>query len=210
MVISVIITNYNYGNYIGRCIRSLVDQSMPKSQYEIIVVDDASTDHSKKVLETFSGLIRPVFCEQNVGVGAACNIGLRMALGRYVVRVDADDYVHHDFLLVSNLYLSQNSADCDAVAVDYVEVDEQENILGRKNCLEAPIACGVTYKLDSLTKVGLYNDNLRINEDIDLQQRFLSMGMKLHRLQIPLYRYKKHPQSMTATKPSSVASDLRL
>jgi glycosyltransferase involved in cell wall biosynthesis len=200
MIISVIITNYNYGNYLGRCIRSLIDQSLDKTQFEIIVVDDCSTDHSREVMQTFAGYIRPVFNERNLGIGASSNIGIKMALGRFVVRVDADDYVHRDFLLVSQLYLSMNYATCDAVAVDYLEVDDAENVLGRKNCLEDPVACGITFKMDVLAKLGLYRNTLRIDEEVDLRTRFAKEGYKIERIALPLYRYKKHPLSMTSNR----------
>ena len=53
MEISVIVTNYNYEKYIARCIRSLLNQSLDHSMYEIVVVDDASTDNSKDIIESF-------------------------------------------------------------------------------------------------------------------------------------------------------------
>jgi glycosyltransferase involved in cell wall biosynthesis len=199
MVITVLVTNYNYGNYLGRCIRSLIDQSLPRDKYEIIVVDDASTDHSQEVMQSFAGYIRPVFNEVNLGLAETCNKGLKLSVGRFVVRVDADDYVHHDFLLVSQLYMTMNYQQCDAVAVDYVEVDEEENVVARKDQLEHPIACGITFKMDALTKIGLYKSGLRINEEVELMQRFQQAGLRIRRLDLPLYRYKKHSESLTAT-----------
>jgi glycosyltransferase involved in cell wall biosynthesis len=198
-MISVLVTNHNYGHYLGRCLRSLIDQSMPKNKYEIIVVDDASTDHSREVIQSFSGFIRPVFNEVNLGLGASCNRGLKMALGRFVIRVDADDYVHHDFLAVTELYMSLNYDRCDAVAVDYVEVDEQEHVLSRKSPVEYPIACGIAFKMDALNRIGLYDGTLRFAEETELMKRFESAGFKLEYLPLPLYRYKKHAKSLTAT-----------
>ncbi len=198
MNISVVVTNYNYANFLGRCIRSLVDQSLPREQYEIIVVDDASTDHSAEIIRSFAGYIRPVFNEVNKGLAATCNIGLKMALGRFVVRVDADDYVHHDFLRVISLYMSLNSQECDAVAVDYVEVDEDENALGRFSQADKPLACGIGFKMDILNRLGLYRDGLRFNEEKDLMQRFQSEGYQIDYLKLPLYRYKRHGASLTA------------
>jgi glycosyltransferase involved in cell wall biosynthesis len=198
-MISVLVTNHNYGHYLGRCLRSLIEQTLPKNRYEIIVVDDASTDHSREVINSFAGFIRPVFNEQNLGLGASCNRGLRMALGRFVIRVDADDYVHHDFLSVTELYLSLNYDICDAVAVDYLEVDEQERVLARKCPKESPIACGVAFKMDALNKIGLYDGSLRFAEETELMKRFNAAGFKLDYLPLPLYRYKKHPNSLTAT-----------
>lgn len=198
MIVSVIVTNYNYGYHLGRCLRSLLDQSLASDQYEIIVVDDNSTDVSRTVIQAFEGDIRTVFNETNLGVGAACNAGLCKARGRYVVRVDADDYVHRDFLQITQLYMFLNSQVCDAVAVDYLEVDENEKVLGRKNASNDPIACGILYKLDVLTRIGMYNSQLRINEDIELRDRFLASGYNIDYLRMPLYRYKKHSASMTA------------
>lgn len=198
-MISVLVTNHNYGHYLGRCLRSLIDQSMAKNKYEIIVVDDASTDHSREVIQSFSGFIRPVFNEVNLGLGATCNRGLKMALGRFVIRVDADDYVHHDFLAVTELYMSLNYDRCDAVAVDYFEVDEQENVLSRRSPIEYPIACGIAFKMDVLNRIGLYDGTLRFAEETELMNRFESSGFKLDYLPLPLYRYKKHAKSLTAT-----------
>lgn len=198
MTTSVIVTNYNYGNYLGRCIRSLIDQSLSRDQYEIIVIDDCSQDHSRKVIESFAGYVRPIFNETNIGLAASCNKAIRMAVGRFVIRVDADDYVHKDLLLVSQLYMSQNYSLCDAVAVDYLEVDKDENVLARQDCMDRPIACGITFKMDALTQIGLYSDDLRVHEDKDLMRRFTAAGMRTARLAIPLYRYKKHAESMTA------------
>lgn len=199
MIISVIVTNYNYGDYLGRCIRSLIDQSLSKDLYEIIVVDDCSTDHSRQVLQSFSGFVRTVFNEKNYGLGKSCNIGLKMAIGKYVVRVDADDYVHKDFLYVSRLFLQMNAVNhCAGVAVDYLEVDEQENILERKDCSLEPIACGIMFHMDALVKIGLYNENLRLHEEVELRSRMRAKGMKIDRISLPLYRYKVHPKSLTA------------
>jgi glycosyltransferase involved in cell wall biosynthesis len=198
MIVSVVVTNYNYGYHLGRCLRSLLDQSLASEHYEVIVVDDHSTDLSRTIIQAFEGDVRPVYNQANLGVGAACNIGIRKARGRFVVRVDADDYVHRDFLHITQLYLTLNSGICDAVAVDYHQVDENEKIIARGDASSDPIACGILYKLDVLARLGLYNDQLRINEDSDLRRRFLNAGYRLHHLQMPLYRYKKHSGSMTA------------
>ncbi len=203
MIVSVVVTNYNYGIHLGRCLRSLLDQSLASELYEVIVVDDSSTDVSRTIIQAFEGDVKPILNETNLGIGAACNIGIRRARGRYVVRVDADDYVHRDFLSIVQLYLTLNRDLCDAVAVDYHEVDENEKILARGDASVDPIACGILYKLDVLTRLGLYNDQLRINEDVDLRMRFLEAGFRLHHLRMPLYRYKKHGASMTANANST-------
>ena len=56
MLVSIIITNYNYGNYLHRCIRSCLNQSMPINNFEVIVVDDSSKDNSNDIIEEYKSL----------------------------------------------------------------------------------------------------------------------------------------------------------
>lgn len=196
MEISVIITNYNYGKYVARAIRSVVNQSFNKNEYEIIVVDDHSTDNSKQVIETFKGKIRPLFNTKNLGLAESCNRAIRSAMGTYVIRLDADDYVAHDWLKVHHLFLANNKGEMDATSSDYLEVDINENPLRRKSGVTWPIACGVMYKLDHMLELGLYNTNLP-REDIDFRQRFVKSGKQIYNLPIPLYRYTQHENSIT-------------
>jgi len=196
MEISVIITNYNYGKYVARAIRSVVNQSFNKSEYEVIVVDDYSTDNSKQVIESFDSKIRVLFNVKNLGLAESCNTAIRSAMGTYVIRLDADDYVAHDWLKVHHLFLSNNKGEMDATSSDYLEVDENESTLRRKNGSTWPIACGVMYKLDHMMELGLYDTSLP-REDVDFRQRFLKSGRQIYNLPVPLYRYTQHDNSIT-------------
>jgi glycosyltransferase involved in cell wall biosynthesis len=100
MDISVIVTNFNYDRYLARCLRSLVAQSLSSSNYEIVLVDDASTDNSLEVASTFKEQIKIFRLTHNQGLASAANEGFRNSQGRLIVRVDADDYVHPEFLKV--------------------------------------------------------------------------------------------------------------
>ena len=93
--VSVIIVNYNYGKLIRRCIRSLLNQDLPKDKFEIVVVDDCSTDDSVQALETFvnEGEIRLFESDKNLGTGGGAQIGVAHSHGKYFIRVDSDDYV---------------------------------------------------------------------------------------------------------------------
>ncbi len=200
MKVSVIVATYNCERYIGRAIRSLINQSLPKTDYEIIVVDDGSTDHTRQVLESFGEWIKVISLSEHKGLPYACNEGVKKALGFLVVRVDADDYVHEDFLKTEHLFLSLNS-DFDAVACDYYLVDEHENHIARKNCDTDPIACGIMFKKDNLVEIGLYDENFLRLEDADLRIRYLQK-YKIHRIELPLYRYRRHKSNITSDKKS--------
>jgi glycosyltransferase involved in cell wall biosynthesis len=134
MKVSIIVTNFNYEKWIRRCIRSLLNQNF--DSYEIIIVDDLSTDNSRDILLEYKDhpKVKLIFNEYNMGVGASSTIGAKKALGKYLVRVDADDYVHKDFLNCLYLWASFNNSQ--AVACDYQEVDFNENILSKKSQLD--------------------------------------------------------------------------
>ena len=100
---SIIITTFNYGRYIERAIRSCLDQSMSKHKYEIIVVDDASTDNTQQILSNYKEEIRIITFTENKGLAAARNEVVRKARGQYVLFIDADDYIHHDLLKIQSL-----------------------------------------------------------------------------------------------------------
>jgi glycosyltransferase involved in cell wall biosynthesis len=194
METSVVITNHNYDKYLARAIRSAINQSFNREEYEIIVIDDGSTDNSKTIIDSFSGHIRPIFNGQNIGLAASCNKAIRSALGKCVVRLDSDDFMHRDFLKIHQLFLANNK-EMDAVSCDYFEVDDKENILRRKSGVTWPIACGVTYRTDHLIDIGLYNENLP-REDFELRERFLKK-YQIYNIPIPLYRYTIHEDSKT-------------
>jgi glycosyltransferase involved in cell wall biosynthesis len=196
--ISLIITAYNVERYIGRAIRSALNQSIPRDAYEIIVINDCSTDRSRFALEVFEDDIKLINNEKRLGLPASLNKGIKKAKGRFVVRLDGDDYVHKDFLKVLELHLSLND-DIDAIACDYLLVDNHEHILGKMNCIEAPIACGIMFRIGQLIDVGLYDENFLAREDEDLRIRFLQKH-KIERVQLPLYRYRKHNNNLTNNK----------
>lgn len=196
MEISVVVTNYNYGRFLPRAIRSLVNQSYTKDEYEILVIDDCSADNSRDVMAMFQNHIRPIFNDENIGLAASCNKAIREALGKYVIRVDADDYVASDFLKVHQIFLSHNKEEMNATSCDYYEVDSNENTLRRRSGVTFPIACGVMYKLDDLIDLGLYDESLP-REDAEFRSRFLQSGRNIYNIPVPLYRYTQHAQSMT-------------
>jgi len=193
--ISVIVPIYNQEKRIGRCLRSLMDQSISRNDYEIIVINDGSNDLSNYALELFHGEITLIKNEDNQGLPSALNSGIRASNGDFIVRVDSDDYVNRHFLLMLYEYLFWNS-EIDAIACDYLLVDDNEVLIERKNCNNAPIGCGIMFKKNQLFKIGLYDEEFKINEEIDLKKRF-EKKYKIDRLNLPLYRYRKHEDNMT-------------
>lgn len=195
MEVSVIIPTYNHEHYLERAISSILTQTMPKALYEVIVVDDGSTDNTKTVLDSFKENIRVVSLEENKGLPYAKNIGIRKALGKYVIFLDSDDFVHSDLLKVEHLYLSLNPH-IDAVSCDYHTVDDKGEVIARKSGKEEPIACGTMFRKSKIIQIGLYDESFLMMEDLDLRKRFLD-SFNLYNIPIPFYRYRMHNNNLT-------------
>lgn len=195
MLVSVIIPNYNYARYLDRVLRSVLNQSVSKNQYEIILVDDASTDNTKEVLKKYDGLIKIIWLKKNVGLAESRNIGIKKALGMFVVFIDADDYVHNDLLKVQELFLTENNK-LDAVAVDYYLVNERGDHIEWLSSEKKPIACGIMFRKDLLYDIGLYDKNFKAREDEDLRIRFMKK-YSIYNIILPLYRYRRHDSNLT-------------
>lgn len=195
-IISVIIPVFNREKYLGRCLRSIIAQSFDNDKFEIIVVNDGSTDQTEKIIYAFKEDIKVINLKKNFGLSKAINEGIKNSRGDFIIRLDSDDYVNKEFLnfLFNYIYLNK---DCDAVSCDYYTVDENEEIISRENCLDKPIACGIMFKKKNLIEMGLYDENIKIHEEVDLRAKFLKK-YNIERLKIPLYRYRKHSESLTS------------
>ena len=122
-IISIIVPAKDQEKYIGRCIRSLLSQSLSKEFYEIIVIDDGSKDKTVYALELFKKDITIIKNKKNLGLPKALNIGIKKSKATFIVRVDSDDYVNRDFLLILLKFLRLNNY-MDAVGCDYYLVNE--------------------------------------------------------------------------------------
>src|SRR3989339_438647 len=198
MKVSVIVTAYNYGLFLERCLRSLLEQSLPTTAYEIIVVDDASEDNTEDIMERYVekySNIRYIRNTKNVGVAESSNVAIREAFGQFIVRVDADDYVNKNFLLFLSAYLEANNGLL-GVACDYVKVNNDEEVISRHDANEENISCGIMYRKDFLAEAGLYNSDFRHCEEKELRAR-LGNRYQVDHLKIPLYRYRIHGHNKT-------------
>jgi glycosyltransferase involved in cell wall biosynthesis len=95
LLVSVIIGNYNYGRFLGEAINSVWQQTY--QNFELIIVDDGSTDNSREIIESYGDKIIAIF-QPNKGQGEAFNVGIAKAQGEIICFLDADDYYHPDKL----------------------------------------------------------------------------------------------------------------
>ena len=98
--LSIIIPVYNVGKYIEDCLKSVLDQDISKEEYEIICINDGSTDNSLEILRTYEREYSNVKAidKENGGVCTARNAGLDVAVGKYIWFIDGDDCIRQNCL----------------------------------------------------------------------------------------------------------------
>ena len=194
-LVSVIVAAHNEERYLGRCLRSLLAQRFERSRYDVIVIDDASTDRTSAVLATFGDSITVLRNETNLGLPASLNRAITSTHSKFIVRVDADDYVNSAFLDVMYMFLADNPQ-FDAAACDYLLVDDREEVISRRDAIKEPIACGIMFRTEQLIDIGLYDESFLRHEDRDLRLRFLDR-YTIHHVPLPMYRYRRHDDNIT-------------
>ena len=125
-IISIIVPVYNVAEYLPQCLDSLVNQTYPN--IEIICVNDGSTDNSAEVLNNYGAKYRSItiFCQDNNGVSSARNLGLKKAMGDYVMFVDSDDWI--DITACSEMVIAASANNADIVMCTYVKEFENSSI----------------------------------------------------------------------------------
>lgn len=145
---SIIVPVYNTEKYLKRCLDSLINQSF--SDYEIIIVNDGSTDNSSKVIEKYLDNSKiKLIEEENQGLSSARNNGVKEAIGKYLIFVDSDDYVEKKLLEKINSILDK---EYDLVKIQYQMVYENR----KEKCIDDIVLnkeyVSTDYFMDNLLK----------------------------------------------------------
>lgn len=139
ITVSIIIPVYQGKSYLKRCIDSVLAQSC--QEYEIILVDDGSTDGSAEICDEYAEKQKTitVIHKENGGLSSARNAGLEIASGEYVMFIDADDVVHSKMLETELKVLKEENADIFICGLKrFAEIEEVDTCaeLQIKNCVE--------------------------------------------------------------------------
>lgn len=100
MKLSIIVPVYNVADYLAKCLDSLLAQDLPQNEYEIIVVNDGSTDNSEQIAQEYANKFVNIILinQENQGLSGARNTGIKQAKGEYIQFVDSDDYLEENVL----------------------------------------------------------------------------------------------------------------
>lgn len=196
--VTVGICCYQQKKWLYRCLRSLSSQTMNKEEFEVVIVNDEPGSSIQDICDNMKDElnIRLINNKANKGLPSSLNEILKVARGRYFVRVDSDDYVSKHFLKSLSLFLDMNR-NYQAVACDYNKVNEVGVLVENCSSESDPIACGVMFTYESLCEINFYDDNFKMREGHDLIHRFLKIYRLFH-LPMPLYRYRIHNQNRTS------------
>lgn len=213
--ISVIIPAYNQGHYLGEAIQSVLDQTYP--DFEVIVVDDGSTDKTAQVACSFSDPRVRYIHQENRGLSAARNTGILRSSGEYLTFLDSDDLFVAD-KLETLLNAMQRDPELGFVAGQAVLIDENALPLGK--VFDTPLpenpahlllwnplhVCSVLLRRDWQQKVGLFDESLQAYEDWDMWLRLARAGCRMGWVPHPVSLYRFHTRQMTRDKERMTAA----
>jgi glycosyltransferase involved in cell wall biosynthesis len=203
--VSLVITSYNHGQFLAEAIESALSQT--RRFHEILVIDDGSTDDTAAVAARYPGV--QYIWQENRGLAAARNAGLRRAQGRFVVFLDADDYLRPEAVdaglkcanshpTASFVYGRYHNAEASGESLPAEPLhacgpDPYLEFL-RGNCIG--MHATVMYRRSAIHAVGGFREELKACEDYDIFLRIARQGnVACHDVVVAAYR--RHAANMS-------------
>ena len=205
--ITVYIPAHNYGRFLDAAIQSVLKQTM--EDWELIVINDGSTDDTSEILAPYGTHPKIRILEQeNRGLNFTNNIALRIARGEYLMRLDADDFLDENILLVLSHVLDTKPG-VGLVYPDYYRVDEEGEIteivrrqkIGREvDLLDLPAhgACTMIRR-EVLLEIGGYFEELDRQDGYGMWLKFIERHQP-YNVNLPLFYYRQHGESLSRSR----------
>jgi glycosyltransferase involved in cell wall biosynthesis len=221
--VSVVVPAYNYAHYLPSAIASLLGQS--HSALEIVIVDDGSTDGTREAVAKFTDPRVRYVRQENAGLSAARNTGIREARHAFIGLLDADDGWEPGFLARVMAQFAALEPGFGAVATaasrmgpDGVPVVGGSFSFGRSGeltvrdfCLRnRPLSSNIVLRKDVFAQCGDFDPALRSSEDRDMWIRLTARGWRFFFLDEPLARIRRHPHNMSRNAPRMKANSRRV
>lgn len=217
--VSLIVPIYNSQNYLEKCIKSLLNQTLKDIQ--IILIDDGSTDGSEKIIKSFDDERIVYISKNNEGIGKTRNLGIDKATGEFLAFVDSDDYLNEHFC--EYMYQKAINDDCDLVVCDFFE--DRNTLVGIKfkdfkdtNLRETPELinninlgpCNKLYKKSLFDdKSNRFEENLKY-EDAPFVVKMLLSANKIGKVNDYLTYYVIHSNSETTIRDKRIYDILEI
>lgn len=225
--LSIIIPVYNVEKYVGRCVESCLKQDLPLSDYEILVINDGSQDGAVGVVHQFALQYHNIRIveQENAGLSAARNNGLKKAKGEYVWFADSDDYIESNVLgyLISECYSRELDVLCFGLQLSYengnkipyvVADDSKGEVLRGERFVSLvgmpPAAwCAIYRKKFLFEKSLLFLEGI-IHEDQEFTPRAYFLAQRIKYCSVIVYNYFQRQGSIMTSpeKRAKKAKDL--
>lgn len=204
-LVTVYITNYNYAKYIRQSIDSVLNQR--SKNVELIIIDDGSTDSSRSIIQEYAGNIKvKIIFQDNKGLNTTNNIALNLARGKYIMRLDADDYLDENAILLLSDKM-ENDPELAMVFPDYYMVNEDGEIISHEyrhnfgnavSLYDQPAhgACSMVRR-EVLLEVGGYSEEFQCQDGYELWVKLIGR-YKIDNINLPLFYYRQHANSLTS------------
>lgn len=183
--ISVVVPSYNEEPRIGRCLASLADQTLPRDEYEVIVVDGGSTDRTREIA---AGYADSVFVQTSPKVGGARNDGVLAAAAPLVATTDADCVLPRDWVERVRDDLSREGVAMAYGTVAPIEATVKNRLsLGLINLVSAlgsragfhyTLGCNSAFRKDAFVRAGMYR-TVDAGDDLEIARRMVREGRVL-------------------------------
>jgi glycosyltransferase involved in cell wall biosynthesis len=200
--ISVVIPVYNGEKYLRQCVESLLNQT--SRPYEVIIVDDGSTDQTPSIVESFGDSIVRLRQNQD-GPATARNFGVEAASGEYLAFIDADDIWMPGKLALQIGYFTDHpeTGIVFGMMKNFYSPETDAEFRSRYACAEKIVpgihAGTMLLKKETFLRVGLFNSSLKMGEFIDWQARATALKCAVHVLPELLMLRRIHPSNYGIT-----------
>ncbi len=208
--ISIVMAVYNSASYLTEAVQSIINQSF--GQFELITIDDGSTDGSAELLDQLAkkdNRIR-VIHQNNQGVGAATNIGIKAATGHYIAIMDSDDLALPNRLEVQKNFLDAHW-DIVGVGGQFLDIDTENRTLGLDFQSTQPeiISCcnhaffslhhpTTMMRRSAIETIGLYiEDRSCLAPDYDIFTRMQAAGFRFANVSQVVIKWRLNPNGLT-------------
>ncbi len=202
--ISVILPTYNQARYLPDALDGLLSQTF--RDFELIVVNDGSTDNTEKVLDQYlQGMRFTVIKQANKGLPSALNTGFAQAKGTYLSWTSSDNITLPNMLEILNDTLDSDLT-TGVVYADWLFINEVGKTIGQFNTIEYDrhlllyfnyVNCCFLFRRECMDLVGGYDPEYIYGEDWEFWIR-VSRHFKMAHVKQPLYQYRIHSKSMSA------------
>lgn len=222
--VSVIIPTYNCAEYIGEALESVFAQTF--TDYELIVINDGSpdVDELERVLLPFQDRIVYIRLQQNRGLAAARNAGVRAARAPLVALLDADDAWESSYLAVQVETLERDPTidviypnavivgDGPDAGLEYMELSPSEGAVTFEGLvsLRCTVMVSAVIRRETLIRAGMFDESLRACEDFDLWLRIANQGGRIAYHRRVLVRYRRRPGSLSSDPARTHAAILHV